>query len=335
MKLTKILTKLDSMKCRVGPSGLYLADEFFVMLITDWKTSKLWSSIGREVIRRQDSLTGLELAPLMSGEISKVEFSGTDTMDDMLHKSYRKGRKDLMEQYQTERVCIKIASEGDFIVFNDGGEELFILDNHVFLLAALGAKLMASDENEDVVSFSADPGIIGYLHRIDLDSAAEDPADEDIEECRKILGEFEHYYGTQRRDPLFHKNYNQSMAKVRAELVDTLSRIGGYERHMDTAFNSQVESLIEEVFPQVTVARGLSFPVRGSGDFFETAHPERFQFLETDGKKWYVFVADWDKGYTDGLGTYIPIEPNIADYLQKKMPALKVRRADAKIIRSS
>ncbi len=327
MKVSEILGKLDSLKCHVGPNGLYLVDDFLTMLVTDWKVSRIWSQIGMEVIKRQSPEEGIDLTAILQGESGgQLEFPSLDELDDKIRSCYHENRKNLMEQYRNEEVCIKLAAEGDFFIFNDDGDELYVMDNHVYLLAALGAKLLSSKDHEEMVAFSADPGIVGFVYRCELESPASEAANEDIEECRKILGEFESFYIMKRRSPEFHRSHGQIMGEIRAELADTLSRISGYEHHMDISFNSQVEELVQEVFPQVTISRGIHFPVLGPEELFETAHPERFQFIETDGRRWYAFVADWDKGYSDGLGTYLPIKPQVAEYLKRKIPTLKVRR---------
>jgi hypothetical protein len=251
-------------------------------------------------------------------------FPGLGNLDLSLRDNYREGRVDLMPQFRRGLVSIKVTPGPDYIVFNSDGQEVFIQAEHVYLLEELGAKLMACTGMEENLSFSANPGIVGFFPKMEPEIEPRDAAFEDIEECKQRLDEFEAIYSRFRRSHSI-SNEEETCAQIREEFLECLHRISGYERHGDSEFNRRVESLIEELWSDVIFTKGICFPIKGT-EYFETTHPERMQHIETDGTKWYVFVSSWDNGYTDGLGTHLPITDEIAQYLRKRVPDLPVRR---------
>jgi hypothetical protein len=153
----------------------------------------------------------------------------------------------------------------------------------------------------------------------------DDGSCEDIDECIRHLEDFESYYAQIRRSPEFRRNTESVMAKVKQDFLETLYSMGAYERHGDSKLNERVANITEEIFSTLSLRRGIQFPIRGRSTAWETAHPERIKFLEGSGDEWYVFVSDWDNGYGDTLGTHYPITREIASFLQRELPTLKVR----------
>jgi hypothetical protein len=268
---------------------------------------------------------GILLCTLFDNEVTTTECHNIQHLDDCIRRNFRDNRTDLMGQYRNAEVIIHSTPGPDYIVFNEGGEDLYIQDEYVYLLSKIGAKLMASKSDERALSFHAEPGIVGYISKEDPELGVTEPANEDIAECKKSLAEFESYYDMRRKSPEYRRGLPHAMAEIQSEFLDLLRRISGYEPHQDREFNRRIEDLIREIFPKPTFSKGITFSIRAT-EFYDTAHPERFQFLDTDGKDWYVFVSDWDQGFSDTLGMLMPVSEKVAAFLKRQMPKLPIRR---------
>lgn len=327
MKIGKILQDLDEVVCRVAEGRLYLTDDRLNMVITDWRRGGFWKKLGLETLRHQGMTSGVLLNSLFDAgdEVTNIDFAGAGYLDNMIRDSFREKRPDLMRQYQDATVIIHSTAAADYIVFSEGGEDLYIPDRYIYLLSSIGAKLMASKTEERKLSFHADPGVVGCLTKLDPEFSLAEPANEALEECQKAVEEFEAYYAIARRSPAYQRGKPSAFQEVKSEFLDTLRRISGYEQHQDRELNSRMEELIQEVFPKLLLSKGITYPIKAT-EFHDTSHPERFRFLDTNGRDWYVFVADWDQGYSGELGMMVPVTSKIASFLKRKMPELPVRR---------
>jgi hypothetical protein len=326
MSLQAVLKDLEDLEGRVGPEGLYLRDGTITLILPEWRSSPIWNRIGETILTHQSLTEGVVIRSILDGAISRGSgsFPGLKYLDEQIRQNFQGSQVDLLEQFRQANVLIKLTPETDYALFIYKDWEVPVELNYVKLLIELGARMTPPESSEETLSFVG-PDFAGFVHQAEIQEALDEGPCESVEECQQYLTEFEEMYTKARRSPHFWNRNGEVWKDLRQNFVETLFQIGGYEKHGDRDFNKTIDDYMAELFPSVTIRGGITFPIKGKGDLFETVHPERLMFVEEAGDSCSVFVADWDNGYGDHLGTYIPVEPKIAEFLMNKVPHLKVR----------
>jgi hypothetical protein len=308
---------------QVQPEGLYVVDDNMAMVVTDWKESKAWAHIGSEVERRQLSDHGIYIASIIDGEpkAASSRFPLKSEIDKMIGSAYNETETNLLESFDKSNVRIQVRAGYTSAIFTHKDMAHPIDMNYVMLLKDMAASLRPPVSTESPLSFVAGKGTIGIIKPI-TDSEFYEGHNESTESTWEMLTEFEHSYTRARKSSEWRTEDKKD--ELRFDFLEMLEQIAGYERHRDSSLEMRVREIMEELFPMVHIKRGITFPER-STSLFHVVNPDRLIHLGKSGGNWVAFVADWDKGYSDDLGTFIPITEDIAMYLKNKIPDLEIK----------